>query len=233
VLLDRAITFAAQAAKKHPSRYMVLLRHWGAFGLFFFAILDSSPLPTFGGLDILIAILAARAREPWYLYAAVATVGAMIGAYLTFHLAKKAGSSYLQKKFGERRVAKLLCYFEKYGTGALVVTSAVPFPFPTSAFFAAAGVLDYPARKFGTVVSFSRAVRYSAVALIAAHYGRHFVRALRHPNQYYGWLILLAVVAIAITAAAVALSRWLDSVPTPAESPLAVSMNRVASNIQK
>lgn len=35
------------------------LRHLGAFGLFFRAILDSLPLPIFGGSDILTAILAA------------------------------------------------------------------------------------------------------------------------------------------------------------------------------
>jgi len=36
-----------------------MFRHLGALGLFFLAILDSSPLPTFGGPDILTAILAA------------------------------------------------------------------------------------------------------------------------------------------------------------------------------
>src|ERR1700683_1409584 len=48
-----------------------MFRHLGALGLFFLAILDSSPLPTFGGPDILIAILAATHRNPWYEYAAV------------------------------------------------------------------------------------------------------------------------------------------------------------------
>jgi hypothetical protein len=51
------------------------MRHLGAFGLFLLAIVDSSPIPTFGGLDILTAILAARHREPWYYYAGVATAG--------------------------------------------------------------------------------------------------------------------------------------------------------------
>jgi membrane protein YqaA with SNARE-associated domain len=42
--------------------------------------------------DILIAILAASQRNPWYEYAAVATAGSVIGAYLTFRIARKAGS---------------------------------------------------------------------------------------------------------------------------------------------
>src|SRR5690348_13256508 len=85
-----------------------IFRHLGALGLFSLAILDSSPVPTFGGPDILTAILAATHRDPWYEYAAVATAGSVIGAYLTFRLARQAGSSYLTSRFGERRVSALL-----------------------------------------------------------------------------------------------------------------------------
>ena len=97
-----------------------IFRHLGALGLFFLAILDSSPLPTFGGPDILIAILAGSHRNPWWEYAAVATAGSIIGAYFTFRLARKAGAAYLDSKFGSGKVSKLLEIFEKWGTGALV-----------------------------------------------------------------------------------------------------------------
>src|SRR5271157_1281151 len=83
-------------------------RHLGALGLFFLAILDSSPLPTFGGPDILTAILAASHRDPWYEYAAVATAGSVFGAYLTFRIARKAGSTYLHSKFGHRKLDVIL-----------------------------------------------------------------------------------------------------------------------------
>lgn len=82
-------TSFVQSAAPRQSGYTSALRHLGAFGLFFLAILDSSPMPTFGGLDILTAILAARHREPWYLYAGVATAGSVIGAYLTFRMARR------------------------------------------------------------------------------------------------------------------------------------------------
>ncbi|PYX68078.1 MAG: hypothetical protein DMG72_23730 [Acidobacteria bacterium] len=41
-----------------------MFRRLGALGLFFLAIVDRSPLPTFGGPDILTAILAASHRNP-------------------------------------------------------------------------------------------------------------------------------------------------------------------------
>src|SRR6266550_6641253 len=55
------------------------------------------------------------------------------------------------------------------------------FPFPTSAFFAVAGVLDYPLRRFIIVVALGRAIRSGAIAAIAFHYGRRFVVGLQHP----------------------------------------------------
>src|SRR5665213_277299 len=127
------------AAPNRRRAFMRVFRHLGALGLFFLAILDSSPLPTFGGPDILVAILAASHRNPWYEYAAVATAGSLIGAWITFRIARKAGSAYMNGKFGEGKVSRLLKVFRKWGTGTLVASTAVPFPFPTSMFFAAAG----------------------------------------------------------------------------------------------
>ena len=174
------------------------------------AILDSSPLPTFGGPDILTAILAARHVEPWYYYAIISTVGSVIGAYLTFRMARGAGAAYLHRKFGDCRVAGLLKFFERWGTGALIVTTAVPFPFPTSAFFAAAGVVGYPLRTYLTIVTIARAARYSGIALIASYYGRHFIRVLRHPDRYIGWLALVAAIVIAVTVGAILLTRKIE-----------------------
>ena len=187
------------------------MRHLGGVGLFLLAIVDSSPIPTFGGLDILTAILAARQREPWYYYAGFATAGSVIGAYLTFRIARKAGLDYLNRKFGKRKVARLLKYFQRWGTGALVVSTVVPLPFPTSAFFAAAGVLDYPLRTFIMVVALGRAVRYGAIAAIASHYGRRFVVGLRHLGQHSGWLLAIAAAVVIATTAAIMLTKRLQS----------------------
>jgi membrane protein YqaA with SNARE-associated domain len=183
--------------------------HLGALGLFLIAIIDSSPLPTFGGPDILTAILAARRTNPWYEYAAVATVGSVIGAYLTFRIARKAGSAYLHSKFGSRKVDGLLHLFERWGAGALAASTAVPFPFPTSVFFAAAGASNYSAGKFLTVVAVCRGARYTLVAIIADHYGRHFIRVLSHPTQHWGWLLLFAAVILTVISAGIALNKRL------------------------
>src|SRR5579862_1375193 len=99
--------------------FLSIFRHLGALGLFFFTILDSSPVPTFGGPDILLAILVSTHRNPWFEYAGVATVGSAIGAYITFRLARKAGEAYLESKFGHARVSAFLGVFKSWGTGTL------------------------------------------------------------------------------------------------------------------
>jgi membrane protein YqaA with SNARE-associated domain len=188
--------------------------HLGALGLFFLAIIDSSPLPTFGGPDILTAILAARQTNPWYEYAAVATAGSVIGAYFTFRIARRAGSAYLHSKFGSRKVDGLLHFFQKSGTSALVASTAVPFPFPTSLFFAAAGASNYSTRKFLMVVAVCRGLRYTLVAIIADHYGRHFIRVLRHPIQYWGWFLLFAAVILTVILAGITVNKRLVAATT-------------------
>jgi len=186
-----------------------VLGHLGALGLFFVAIIDSSPLPTFGGPDILTAILAARQTNPWYEFVAVATAGSAIGAYFTFRIARKAGSAYLHSRFGSRKVDAMLQFFQKWGTGALVASTAIPFPFPTSLLFAAAGASKYSVARFLTVVTICRGARYTLVAIIADHYGRHFVRVLRHPIQYWGWLLLFAAIILSVILAGVVMNKRL------------------------
>jgi membrane protein YqaA with SNARE-associated domain len=81
------LTEVVEPAVRQHQGLVAFLRHLGALGLLLLAIVDSAPIPTFAGPDILTAILAARQREPWYNYADLATVGSVVGAYLMFRMA--------------------------------------------------------------------------------------------------------------------------------------------------
>lgn len=193
--------------------FLSTFRHLGAFGLFALTILDSSPIPTFGGPDILLAILVSTRRNPWYEYAAVAAIGSTIGAYLTFRLARKAGEAYLESKFGHAKVSAFLAVFKKWGTGTLVASTAIPFPFPTSLVFAAAGASDYHLGKYLAIVAFSRGARYTLIAVLADLLGRHFARILQHPTQYWGWLLLFAAAVLALIGAGILFNRRMLAAP--------------------
>ena len=203
-----------QAARPRNKTFAVF-RHLGAVGLFFLAILDSSPLPTFGGPDILIVILVLTRRNIWYEYSAVATAGSVLGAYITFRLARQAGKAYFERKFRQRCIPGFLKFFDKWKTGALVASTTIPFPLPTSVLFAAAGASNnYPTRKYVLVVAVCRGLRYSGIAIIADIYGRHIIRVLRHPTQYWGWLLLLAVMFFGVIATGILINRRLETAPS-------------------
>jgi membrane protein YqaA with SNARE-associated domain len=202
------VSYFVQAARGRSRSTLAVFRHLGALGLFSLAILDSTPLPTFGGPDILIVILVLTHRDPWYECAIAATAGSIIGAYITFRLARRAGRTYLDSKFGQRRVPKLLRFFDRWGTGALVASAAIPFPLPTSVFFAAAGASNkYGTQKYLTLVALSRAARYSAVAIGGERYGRHVIRVLRHPIQYWGWFLLVSVIFVALIVGGILINK--------------------------
>jgi membrane protein YqaA with SNARE-associated domain len=201
---------AQRAVAPHSgSSFTAWLRHLGAAGLFSLAILDSSPIPTFAGPDILTAILSASHRGTWYEFAAVATAGSAIGAYLTFRLARTAGAAYLDSKFKKSRVSSILKLFKQRGAGILFASTAIPFPFPTSTLFAAAGASNYRIGKFLTIVVVGRAIRYSIIGVIADLYGRHFIRVLRHPSQYWQWSVLFAILIVGLAVGGILLNRQL------------------------
>ena len=198
---------ALQIRRRSSNKAFAAFRHLGALGLFFLAILDGTPLPTFGGPDILLVILVVSRRNPWYEYTAAATAGAVIGSYLTFKLARGAGKAYLDK-FRGRRIPKLLKLFDRWGLGIVIASSAIPFPLPTSLFFAAAGASGkYHAPTFLGAVTLSRGFRYTCVALIAHLYGRHVLRVLRHPIQYWGWLLLFSGLFVLLIATGILINR--------------------------
>ena len=207
-------------AARHHSRFTAAFAHLGTFGLFLFAILDSSPVPTFGGADILTIILVATRPHPWWEFSAAATAGSVIGAYITFRLGRRAGRAYLNRHAQKGRAHAFLRYYEKWGTGALVASTAIPIPLPTGLFFAVSGASGhYSSRRFLSIVAACRGIRYSVVALIAHIYGRHIIRVLRHPTQYWHWLLLFTAIFIGVVARSIWYRHTAGGVPaaTPIE----------------
>jgi membrane protein YqaA with SNARE-associated domain len=184
---------------RHPSRSLTVVRHLGGIGLIPLAILDSSIIPTFGSLDLLTAWLAAGTPGLWWYYAVMSTAGAVIGAYVTYRLGKKMGTDWIEKKIGARRLKQVSGAIEKWHFGAIFVSTIAPPPFPTAWFLLVAGAFDFARNRFLAAVLLGRSLRYVLLTLVAAHYGRHFLRYLRHPLHY----LLISIIITASLAAAV------------------------------
>src|SRR5580692_6755595 len=91
------------------------LRRLGGVGLVLLGIADNSVVPLTGSMDVLTIWLAARHREPWPYYALMATLGAVIGGYITYALARKGGKEAMERKLSRRRAAQFSKAFERWG----------------------------------------------------------------------------------------------------------------------
>jgi membrane protein YqaA with SNARE-associated domain len=178
----------------------VRLRRLGGLGLVLLGIADNSIVPLTGSMDILTIWLAARHREPWQYYALMATIGAVLGGYITYSLARKGGREAMERRLSKRRAAKVYKRFERWGFGGIAIPAILPPPFPFLPFLLAAGAMQYSRVKFLIALVLGRGVRYSIAAYLGVHYGRHILRFFsRYNKEAIAVLIGLAVVGGIVT----------------------------------
>jgi membrane protein YqaA with SNARE-associated domain len=167
----------------------------GGPGLILLGIVDNSLIPVPGSMDAAVILLAAYHRPWWPYYAFMATVGAVVGGFLTFRLGEKGGEETLEKKIGKPKAQKVYRQFRKRGFITIVASAVMPPPFPMAPLLIAAGVMHYPLKKFFASLSLGRGIRFLAVAYLGHIYGKAIISVL---SQYYKPLLyaLLALAAL-------------------------------------
>ena len=180
------------------------LRHLGGVGLILLGLADNSVVPLPGSMDVLTIYLAARHRDLWWYYAFMATVGAVIGGYITYGLARKGGKEAFERRLSKEKAEKVFARFERWGFGAVAVPALLPPPFPIVPFLLAAGALQYSRKKFVVALALGRAVRFTIVAGLGVVYGRHIVRFF---SQYYKPALFL-LIGLAVVGTVLALIQY-------------------------
>ena len=176
------------------------LRHLGGPGLILLGLVDNSVIPVTGSMDVLTIWLAARHREPWPYYAFMATLGAVIGGYITYALARKGGKETMERKLSKKKAAQFSKAFARWGFASIVIPALLPPPFPFLPFLVAAGAMQYSRKKFLAALALGRGIRYLIEAYFGFRYGNHILRFF---NRYYkpalAVLIVLAVIGTALS----------------------------------
>src|ERR1041384_5841155 len=192
-----------------PSLLAITTFHWlrrlGGPGLLLLGIADSSIIPLTGSMDVLTVLLAAHRRTWWPYYAVMATLGSMIGSYITYSLAKKGGKQALERRLSRDRVDRIYRKFEKHGFLAVVVPALLPPPFPFVPFLLAAGAMQYTPKKFLGALAVGRGIRFSLLACLGSIYGRHITKFFA---QYYK-PTLTVLVLLAAVGGLIALIQYL------------------------
>jgi membrane protein YqaA with SNARE-associated domain len=179
------------------------VRHWlfqlGGLGLIPLGLLDNSPIPLPGIMDVATIVLSARQEQLWFYYALMATAGSVIGGFVSYRLARKGGKEALEHRFSRRKVDKVCKIFERWGFGAIAIPALLPPPVPMVPFLFAAGVMQYPVKKFLAALILGRLFRYMIMAYLAARYGRQilgFIVGHGHPVTVAIVLVLMATAAV-------------------------------------
>ena len=172
--------------------------HLGGLGFIPLGLLDSSVIPLPGSMDVLTIILSARKPDLWFYYALMATIGSVIGGYVTYRLAHKGGKETIERKFRARTLEKVYRIFESWGFGAIAIAALLPPPVPMVPFLFAAGAMQYSVGKFLVALTVGRIVRYSLLAFLAAHYGRQVLTVM----SQLGRPVLITVIGLIAAAMA-------------------------------
>jgi membrane protein YqaA with SNARE-associated domain len=180
------------------------LQRLGGPGLIALGLADNSAIPLPGSMDLLVILLSAQQPLWWPYYAFMATVGALIGGYLTYRLAEKGGEDVLEKRIGKRRADKVYRRFKAHGFSTVAVGAILPPPFPIVPFLLAAGALKYPRRNFLAALALGRATRFVTLAYLAHRYGSGIIGWV---SRYYRPL-LYTLISLAVTGGIAGLLYW-------------------------
>lgn len=194
------LALAAIQKRSFARSLLIWLHHLGGPGLILLGLLDNSVVPVPGSMDALTIVLAANQRTWWPYYAGMATIGSLIGGYLTYRLAQKEGNERLKRKVPRNKLRKVEAIFDRWGFGAIAIAAVLPPPVPMVPFLIAAGATHYSRGKFIAALALGRSVRYGLLAFLAAIYGRRILRLISHHATP-----IVIVVIVAILAATVAI----------------------------
>ena len=152
-----------------------MLRRLGGVGVFILAALDSSVLPTLGGVDAFTIVLASLHPELWPYYAICSAAGSVCGASAAYRLSRLG---ILHRRIKGAVFDRVTAFLHRFGNLSLSLAALLPPPFPTSAFVIGAGVTRYPFIAFVLSFGAGRVCRFALLAYLASVFGRRFVTSL-------------------------------------------------------
>lgn len=185
-----------------PNWLQAIVTAAGGPGLFLISFLDSSVL-TFPVInDLLLIDLAVQypARMPYY--AAMATLGSVLGCVLLYYVARKGGEAMFHKHAGPR-AQRIRAWTQRNGFLGILVTALLPPPTPFKIFVIAAGALEMPIRSFVLGLLLARAIRYFGEGVLAVRYGQFAgMYLINHKLEVsIGALLVISVLYVASRAA--------------------------------
>ncbi|HXX23660.1 MAG TPA: VTT domain-containing protein [Terriglobia bacterium] len=185
-----------------PDSVWTWMHGLGGLGLILVGLADNTPFVSAppGSEDVFLILLSAHHSQWWVYYAFMATVGEVLGGYLGYRLAAKGGQKTFEKKVGKPRAEKIYKYFEKRGFLTVLTGAILPPPFPFSPVVMAAGVMQYPRKKFLSALFTGRAARFLTEAFLGRVYGQQMISFFSRHYRALLYVLISVLVAAGIGA---------------------------------
>ncbi len=167
----------------------------GETGLFIVAFLESSvfPIPP----DILLIPLVLFNPSIGLYYAAVSTLGSVLGGIAGYYIGLKGGRPLALKLFSKNKIERVESYFEKYGAWAVLIAGFSPIPYKI--FTIASGIVRLDVKRFIIASAIGRSARFFAEAAVIMIWGEQLLQILIDDFE-----VITLVIAAVIIAALVA-----------------------------
>ncbi len=168
--------------------------HWahtpyGVLALFVLAFAESSffPIPP----DVLLIALAVISPPLALAYAAVCTVGSVLGGMFGYVIGLKGGKPLLERLVSKEKIATVHAYYDHYNAWAVGIAGFTPIPYKV--FTIAAGVFYINFRIFVLASCLGRGGRFFLVGGVILLFGPQIQSFL---VKYYDWASLAFVVLL-------------------------------------
>jgi membrane protein YqaA with SNARE-associated domain len=169
---------------------------WAPVALFIFSFWESSffPIPP----DPLLIAMGVGNPDLALLFAAICTIGSLLGAAFGYYIGKKGGRPLALKIFKEDKVQVAEAMYKRYDVWAIGAAAFTPLPYKV--FTITAGIADLHFGRFMLASLLGRAGRFFLVGLLITFFGASIRRAIDEYFNYFtlAFLILLVLGFVAI-----------------------------------
>jgi membrane protein YqaA with SNARE-associated domain len=179
--------------------FQAFLSDLGPAGVIVLSVLDSAGMPTLGGPDALLLLMApnfSMATGLWLLAGTVA--GSALGCLILYYLGRRGGEPLLARFGGAEKRAWVQQKIQRYEFAGIFAAAIGPPPFPTKLFVLSAGVLGMQWKRLLLAVILGRTLRYGVAWYLGLHYGTRAAELLsRHYLTIFaGVVVLLALLLL-------------------------------------
>lgn len=139
-------------------------------------------------------------------YAAMSTVGSVLGCLLIDLTLRPLGAKGLERHLSKRRLDLVRRKMGQDAGVALTIASLAPPPFPFTAFVMAAAALQYSRKRLLAVVGATRMLRFTLLGALAMRFGERILRWGANPILQG---IMVGLIVFSIVGSIVSVYGWI------------------------